>query len=125
MNDRTKLDSVKHLKQKHGNNILKNVLFCLNVNVSIDHSCKLGKESLNNDKKVGSFPIQIDYHQDRQHNWWPHNPVKVLVHTRVCKGNFDIYSKIVNPKENIVRSDQINFQFFCCKKMCGMSINSA
>ena len=26
------------------------------------------KESLNNDEKAGSFSIQIDSHQDRQHN---------------------------------------------------------
>lgn len=86
--------------------------FFLNVNVSIDHSYKLVKESLNNDKKAGSFPIHIDYHQDRQHNWWPHNTIKILVDIRVYKGNFDIYIKIVNLRENIVRSDQINFQFF-------------
>lgn len=95
------------------------------MNVGIDHGCKLDKEYLNNDKKASSFPIQIDYHQERQHNWWLHNTIKILVDIRVFKGNFDLYSKIVNPRENIVRSDQINFQFFHYKKMCGMSINSA
>lgn len=35
-----------------------------NVNASIDHSCRLIKQSLNNDEKAGLFPIQIDYHQD-------------------------------------------------------------
>lgn len=61
MGYRAHLDSVKYLKENFTSFFLKN------VNASIDHSCRLIKESLN-DKNAGSFPIQIAYHQDRRHN---------------------------------------------------------
>lgn len=57
MEYRAHFDSVKHLKENSESFFLKN------VNVSIDHSCRLIKESLN-DNNAGSFPIQIAYHQD-------------------------------------------------------------